>query len=101
MVAQALVVISAAIVLLLGSLHLIYTFFGSKLRPRDPTLQARMPRSHVDLPEGLWPPHLTARSRFDARANCTALLTSDAPRGCTISAGRLSICKFRTRRASS
>jgi len=42
MVAQALVVFSAAMVLLLGSLHLIYTFFGSKLTPRDPTLQARM-----------------------------------------------------------
>ena len=42
MVAQALVVFSAAIVLLLGSTHLIYTFFGSKLKPRDPTLQTRM-----------------------------------------------------------
>ena len=47
MVAQGLVVFSAAIALLLGSTHLVYTFFGSKLEPRDPTLQARM--SEVSL----------------------------------------------------
>jgi hypothetical protein len=47
MVAQGMVVFSAAIALLLGSTHLVYTFFGSKLEPRDPTLQARM--SEVSL----------------------------------------------------
>jgi len=35
-------VASAAILLLLGTLHLIYTFSGSKLTPRDAALQARM-----------------------------------------------------------
>ena len=33
---------SAAIVLLLGLLHLLYTFRGPKLRPRDAELQERM-----------------------------------------------------------
>jgi len=42
MVAQALIVFSAAIVLLLGTIHLVYTFIGPKLKPRDPTLQTHM-----------------------------------------------------------
>jgi hypothetical protein len=33
---------SAAILLLLGTVHLIYTFSGSKLHPRDAALKARM-----------------------------------------------------------
>ena len=33
---------SAAIVLLLGTVHLIYTFIGSKLHPRDAALKATM-----------------------------------------------------------
>ena len=33
---------SAAIPLTLGFAHLVYTFFGPKLRPRDPALEARM-----------------------------------------------------------
>lgn len=33
---------SAIIVLLLGSLHLIYTFFGPKFRPRDAKLEESM-----------------------------------------------------------
>jgi hypothetical protein len=33
---------SAAIILLLGSFHLLYTFSGSKLHPRDPALIERM-----------------------------------------------------------
>jgi hypothetical protein len=33
---------SAAIILLLGLLHLLYTFRGPKLHPRDPDLTARM-----------------------------------------------------------
>lgn len=37
-----LVAASAAIVLLLGLLHLLYTFHGTKLWPRDATLKARM-----------------------------------------------------------
>ena len=35
-------VASAAIFLVLGTVHLIYTFHGPKLRPRDPALQDRM-----------------------------------------------------------
>jgi hypothetical protein len=37
-----LVAASAAIVLALGGLHLLYTFRGSLLHPRDPELQSRM-----------------------------------------------------------
>jgi hypothetical protein len=37
-----LIAASAAIVLLLGLLHLAYTFRGRKLHPRDPELLARM-----------------------------------------------------------
>jgi hypothetical protein len=41
-IAPWLVAASAAIVLLLGFVHLLYTFYGPKLLPRDPELQARM-----------------------------------------------------------
>ncbi|MEP6708133.1 MAG: hypothetical protein ABJC05_11470 [Pyrinomonadaceae bacterium] len=37
-----LIAVSAAVVLLLGLLHLLYTFHGPKLSPRDPELMARM-----------------------------------------------------------
>jgi hypothetical protein len=40
--APYLMAASAAIPLLLGSLHLLYTFHGPKLLPRDSDLQARM-----------------------------------------------------------
>jgi hypothetical protein len=33
---------SAAIIMLLGVIHLVYTFSGPKLQPRDPELTARM-----------------------------------------------------------
>ena len=42
MISQCLLTISAAIVLLTGTLHLHGTFFGSDLRPSDPLLEARM-----------------------------------------------------------
>lgn len=42
MISQALVGIAAAIALLLGTAHLVFTFRGSKLRPRDPALEAQM-----------------------------------------------------------
>ena len=42
MVAIVLMLVSAAIFFVLGTLHLIYTFLGSKLTPRDPALQKRM-----------------------------------------------------------
>jgi hypothetical protein len=41
-VKSLLVAGSAAILLLLGLLHLLYTFYGPKLLPRDRALQARM-----------------------------------------------------------
>jgi hypothetical protein len=44
-----LVAASSAVLLLLGSLHLVYTFFGSKLRPRDPDLEARMKVTHPGI----------------------------------------------------
>jgi hypothetical protein len=37
-----LIAVSAAVILLLGLLHLLYTFHGPKLLPRDPELLARM-----------------------------------------------------------
>ena len=40
--ANLLITISAGIILLLGLVHLTYTFFGSKLTPRDAALQASM-----------------------------------------------------------
>jgi hypothetical protein len=42
MIARASMVLSAAIILALGILHLIYTFRGPKLTPRDSALQHRM-----------------------------------------------------------
>lgn len=42
MTPASLVGAGAAIILLLGLLHLAYTFFGPKLRPRDAALQAAM-----------------------------------------------------------
>jgi hypothetical protein len=41
-VAASLVAASAAIILLLGLIHLLYTFYGPKLLPRDRELQTRM-----------------------------------------------------------
>ncbi|GAB2657829.1 LIC_13387 family protein [Arenimonas aestuarii] len=40
--AVSLVIASAAILLLLGSVHLLYTFHGPKLLPRDPALRQSM-----------------------------------------------------------
>lgn len=42
MTANIFIAISAGIIFLLGTLHLIYTFFGPKLTPRDAKLQADM-----------------------------------------------------------
>ena len=47
--AWVLMMMSAAIVLLLGTLHLIYTFYGPKLLPRDPELIASMQRVHLRI----------------------------------------------------
>ncbi len=42
MLAGALVALSAAIILALGAIHLVYTFWGPKLIPRDPALEISM-----------------------------------------------------------
>jgi len=42
MTASVLMTASAVILFVLGTLHLVYTFTGPKLRPRDAALQARM-----------------------------------------------------------
>lgn len=44
MTARLLMAASAGIVLLLGAVHLLYTFRGPKLTPRDPELKAAMER---------------------------------------------------------
>ena len=40
--APSLIAASAGIILLLGLVHLVYTFSGTKLHPRDAALQARL-----------------------------------------------------------
>ena len=40
--APSLIAASAAIILLLGLIHLLYTFRGTQLHPRDAALQARL-----------------------------------------------------------
>lgn len=49
MVASALMLASAAIIGVLGTLHLVYTFVGPKLRPQDATLIARMRESRPGI----------------------------------------------------
>lgn len=41
-IASSLVAASAAVILLLGLIHLLYTFHGRKLHPRDPDLYLRL-----------------------------------------------------------
>ncbi len=47
--ASALIVASAAIVFTLGALHLVFTFSGRKLLPRDAELPAQMDKSALVL----------------------------------------------------
>ena len=47
--AKSLMVLSASIMLTLGVVHLVYTFYGTKLTPRDPALQISMARVHQSL----------------------------------------------------
>jgi hypothetical protein len=44
MTARLLMVLSASILLTLGTMHLAYTFWGTSLAPRDPALQVSMSR---------------------------------------------------------
>ena len=41
-VSASLVAASATVILLLGLIHLLYTFHGNKLHPRDAALEARL-----------------------------------------------------------
>lgn len=41
-VASSLMVACAAVLLFLGTMHLLYTFRGTRLHPRDPALRERM-----------------------------------------------------------
>jgi hypothetical protein len=43
--AKILMVLSASIIFTLGAVHLVYTFWGPNLTPRDPTLQISMSQS--------------------------------------------------------
>ena len=42
MIAKILIAVSAAVVLVLGVIHLTYTFWGTKLTPRDPSVLEAM-----------------------------------------------------------
>lgn len=44
--ASALIAASAAVVGTLGALHLVLTFHGQRLEPRDPAVRAAMERTH-------------------------------------------------------
>ena len=46
MIARLLVAAGSGIVFILGSLHLLYTFYGPKLQPRDPKLIEQMRAVH-------------------------------------------------------
>jgi hypothetical protein len=49
MIARVLMILSAAVVLLLGTLHLAYTFSGSKLWPREPDVMLSMQRTPLRI----------------------------------------------------
>lgn len=46
MLASTLIATSAGIVLLFGSIHLLYTLYGNKLHPRDAAVMAAMQQTH-------------------------------------------------------
>jgi hypothetical protein len=49
MLSRALMLASAGIVLALGLVHLLYTFHGTKLHPRDAAVQQAMRTTHLRL----------------------------------------------------
>lgn len=49
MLARILIAISSATMILLGIIHLLYTFFGNKLTPRDPAVQLAMDTTQMVL----------------------------------------------------
>ena len=69
MAAKILMVLSASIIFTLGVVHLVYTFWGPNLTPRDPALQISMSqiapvitkettmwRCWVGFNASIWPP---------------------------------------------
>jgi hypothetical protein len=63
---------SAAVIGLLGAIHLLYTFRGDKLHPRDPALRARMEAVSPVLTREttMWKTWIG----FNASHSCSALL---------------------------
>ena len=49
MASKILMLFSAGIALVLGAIHLVYTFSGSNLLPRDPALLTAMNEAHLSL----------------------------------------------------
>lgn len=49
MASRILMALSAGIIIVLGVLHLVYTFSGSSLLPRDPALQATLSQTHLSI----------------------------------------------------
>lgn len=46
---QALVLAGCALLLLFGLAHLLFTFSGDRLRPREPALESHMRNGHMQL----------------------------------------------------
>lgn len=72
MTASLLIAASAAVIFALGLVHLLYTFRGTKLHPRDAALQAQMAAAHPVLTRQttMW----KAWIGFNASHSCGALL---------------------------
>ncbi|MBC7850565.1 MAG: hypothetical protein H7Y31_12565 [Chitinophagaceae bacterium] len=49
MIAQYLWIAAGIPFIVLGTIHLVYTFFGSKLYPRDPSMIDEMKRSFITI----------------------------------------------------
>ena len=74
---------------------------GSTRTPRMADRSMTTPPSHVPKPGTLWPPPRTATVIALSAAKRTAVITSPALTGWTMTAGRLSIMPLRTARATS
>ena len=71
-VSASLVAASAAVILLLGLVHLLYTFHGNKLHPRDAALEARL--RDVSLVIARETTMWKAWIGFNASHSCSAIL---------------------------
>lgn len=70
--AQSLMAASAVVILTLGSIHLLYTFRGRRLHPRDPALIEAMKRTSPVLTREttMWKTWIG----FNASHSCSAIL---------------------------